>query len=76
MNFRLLVVDDEKNIREGLAESLKMDGYDVVCAVDGDEGWKRFCNGDIDLVIADLKMPGLDGEELMHRILPRLPDFP
>ena len=37
MNFRLLVIDDEKNIREGLADFLKMGGYDVVCAVDGDE---------------------------------------
>jgi len=76
MNFRLLVIDDEKNIREGLADFLKMGGYDVVCAVDGDEGWKLFCNGDIDLVITDLKMPGLGGEELMHRILAQSPGFP
>ena len=76
MNFRLLVIDDEKNIREGLAESLKMDGYDVVCAVDGDEGWNRFCNGDIDLVITDLKMPGEGGDELMRRILAQAPGFP
>ena len=76
MNFRLLVIDDEKNIREGLADFLKMDGYDVVCAIDGDEGWKRFCNGDIDLVITDLKMQGLGGEELMHRILAQSPGFP
>jgi DNA-binding NtrC family response regulator len=76
MNFRLLVIDDEKNIREGLAEFLKMEGYDVVCAMDGDEGWKRFCSGDIDLVITDLKMPGLGGEELMRRILAQAPGFP
>jgi len=76
MNFRLLVIDDEKNIREGLADFLKMEGYDVVCAMDGDEGWKRFCAGDIDLVITDLKMPGLGGEELMRRILAQAPGFP
>jgi DNA-binding NtrC family response regulator len=76
MNFRLLVIDDEKNIREGLAEFLRMEGYDVVCAMDGDEGWNRFCNGDIDLVITDLKMPGLGGEELMRRILAQSPGFP
>jgi len=76
MNFRLLVIDDEKNIREGLADFLKMDGYDVVCAMDGVEGWNRFCNGDIDLVITDLKMPGLGGEELMRRILAQSPGFP
>jgi len=76
MNFRLLVIDDEKNIREGLAEFLRGDGYDVVCAENGDEGWNCFCAGDVDLVITDLKMPGLSGDELMHRILSQAPGFP
>jgi DNA-binding NtrC family response regulator len=76
MNFRLLVIDDEKNIREGLAEYLIEDGYDVVCAQNGEEGWELFSNGDIDLVITDLKMPGLDGKELMRRILSSSPGFP
>jgi DNA-binding NtrC family response regulator len=76
MNFRLLVIDDEKNIREGLAESLMEDGYDVICAENGEEGWKLFANGDIDLVITDLRMPGLTGEDLMHRILAQAPGFP
>jgi len=76
MNFRLLVIDDEKNIREGLAESLIEEGYDVVCAENGDEGWKLFSNGDIDLVITDLKMPGIGGEELMRRIVSNAPGFP
>jgi len=76
MNFRLLVIDDEKNIREGLSEFLQSDGYEVVCAADGDEGWNRFCAGDIDLVITDLKMPGFTGDELMRRILARAPGFP
>ncbi|MCL2765761.1 MAG: sigma-54 dependent transcriptional regulator [Treponema sp.] len=76
MNFRLLVIDDEKNIREGLAEALQGDGYDVVCAENGDEGWKYFSNGDVDLVITDLKMPEMGGEELMKRILAQAPGFP
>jgi DNA-binding NtrC family response regulator len=76
MNFRLLVIDDEKNIREGLAEYLIEDGYDVTCAQNGEEGWELFSNGDIDLVITDLKMPGLDGRELMRRILSSSPGFP
>ncbi|MCL2271712.1 MAG: sigma-54 dependent transcriptional regulator [Treponema sp.] len=76
MGFRLLVIDDEKNIREGLAESLAGDGYDIVCAENGDEGWKIFSGGDIDLVITDLKMPGFSGEEIMRRILSREPGFP
>ena len=76
MNFRLLVIDDEKNIRNGLAEALQGDGYDVVCAENGDEGWNYFNNGDIDLVITDLKMPGLGGDELLKRILSQAPGFP
>jgi len=76
MNFRLLVIDDEKNIRNGLAEALQGDGYEVACAENGDEGWERFNNGDIDLVITDLKMPGLGGDELLKRILSQAPGFP
>ncbi|MDR0669335.1 MAG: sigma-54 dependent transcriptional regulator [Treponema sp.] len=76
MKFRLLVVDDEKNIREGLAVSLEMDGYEVVTAVDGDVGLKRFGKGDIDLVITDLRMPGLSGEELLRHVTTENPGIP
>jgi DNA-binding NtrC family response regulator len=76
MNFRLLIVDDEKNIREGLAAALEMDGYEVVTACDGSEGWRRFEKGDIDLIITDIRMPGLSGEELQRKINAALPGFP
>jgi len=76
LKFKLLIADDEKNIREGLATSLEMDGYDTVCAADGTQAWALFGRGDIDLVIADLKMPGLDGGELMRRILAEAPGLP
>ncbi|MHB9294107.1 putative Regulatory protein AtoC [Hollandina sp. SP2] len=76
MKFKLLVVDDEKNIREGLAASLEMDGYEVVTAAQGDEGWKRFQKGDLDLVITDLRMAGLNGEELLKRITAESPGIP
>jgi DNA-binding NtrC family response regulator len=76
VNFRLLVIDDEKNIREGLAEYLAQDGYDVVCAENGDEGLKLFSQGDVDLIITDLKMPGISGEDLMRKILAQAPGFP
>ena len=76
MKFKLLIVDDEKNIREGLAASLDMDGYETVCAAGGEEAWDLFGRGDIDLVITDLRMPGMDGEELMRRILAENPGFP
>jgi len=76
MKFHLLVIDDEKNIREGLAEYLEEEGYEVACAKDGEEGWNLFSKGDIDLVITDVRMPGIGGEELMRRILAQSPGFP
>ncbi|GMO50215.1 MAG: sigma-54 dependent transcriptional regulator [Termitinemataceae bacterium] len=76
MEFKLLIVDDEKGIREGLAESLVSDGYIVETAKDGNEGWERFAKGDIDLVITDLRMPGLSGEELLKRIKTESPGVP
>ena len=76
MRFRLLVVDDEKNIREGLAASLEMDGYQVETAADGDAALRRFRKGDIDLLITDLRMPGLSGEELLKRVDAETPGIP
>ncbi|MDR1419304.1 MAG: sigma-54 dependent transcriptional regulator [Treponema sp.] len=76
MKFRLLVVDDEKNIREGLAAALEMDGYEVATSKDGLEGWKRFEKGDVDLVITDLKMPGMSGEEFLRNIGTETPGLP
>ncbi|MEJ5188436.1 MAG: sigma-54 dependent transcriptional regulator, partial [Breznakiellaceae bacterium] len=76
MKFKLLVVDDEKNIREGLAEALQLDGHEVALAADGDEAYNRFQKGDIDLVITDLRMPGMSGEELLRRITSESPGLP
>jgi DNA-binding NtrC family response regulator len=76
MKFKLLIVDDEKNIREGLAAALEMDGHEAVVAADGAEGWKLFGKGDIDLVITDLRMPGMSGEELLRHIGTESPGLP
>ncbi len=76
MKFRLLAADDEKHIREGLAAALRMDGYDVVTAADGSEAFKRFQKGDIDLVITDLRMPGMEGDALLKKILAESPGTP
>jgi DNA-binding NtrC family response regulator len=76
MKFKVLVVDDEKNIRDGLAAALALDGYEAETAADGDAGWRRFEQGDLDLVITDLRMPGLSGEELLRRIGAESPGVP
>jgi DNA-binding NtrC family response regulator len=76
MKAKLLIVDDEKHIREGLEKALTIDGYDVELASDGKEALSKIEEGDIDLVITDLKMPNLSGEELMKEALDNYPYLP
>ena len=76
MKGKLLIVDDEKHIREGLQKALSVDGFDVMLSSDGREAIKMIEEGDIDLVITDLKMPRLSGEELMKKIIERYPYLP
>ena len=76
MKFNILVADDEKNIREGLGKVLEMEGHKVFLARDGLEALNRIEPGDIDLVITDLKMPNLSGEELLRRSKAEFPNLP
>ncbi len=76
MRFNILVVDDEKNIRVGLGKSLELDGYNVFLAPDGKEALGRVETSDVDLIIADLKMPRLSGEELLKRMTASYPTVP
>ena len=61
----ILIVDDEKNTREGLLWSLEGEEYDVLTAATGEEGLETIRSRDVHLLITDLKMPGMDGMELM-----------
>ncbi len=65
----ILVVDDEKNIREGLRISLSREGHNLYCAGDGIEALDILKKEPVDLVITDLRMPNMDGETLMRTIL-------
>lgn len=76
MNFTILVIDDEKNIREGLSAALELEGYSVRLAADGREGLAQIEKGDIDLVITDLRMPGISGEEVLSRVRGESPGIP
>jgi nitrogen regulation protein NR(I) len=72
---RILIADDEINIRRVLEAILKRDGYDVVTAANGDEALALMSRG-IHTVITDLKMPGLDGMGLLKRLSVDFPDIP
>ncbi len=73
---QILVVDDELNLRRVLAAQLSRDGYDVHTAADGAAGLEALANHHIDLLITDLKMPGIDGMELLRRALRDEPELP
>ncbi|MCX5995662.1 MAG: response regulator, partial [Chloroflexi bacterium] len=70
----ILIVDDEESIRDLLSTKLKADGYDCEVAADGNEAlWKAFMK-DFDIVLLDIKMPGLSGMEVLSRIVIDHPD--
>lgn len=71
---KLLLVDDEEAIVRVLSVSLKSDGYDVIPAYSGQEGLELFEKNIPPIVLTDIKMPGMDGLELLRRIKNENPD--
>jgi len=71
---RLLVVDDEKSMRDLLEEYLKDFGYEVACAANGQEALKLYKMAHFDVVISDLIMSPVDGMELLGEIKEIDPD--
>ncbi len=66
--LKLLLVDDEEGIRKVLKITLESAGYEVSLAADGEAGLDIFIRENPDIVITDIKMPGIDGIELLKRI--------
>jgi CheY-like chemotaxis protein len=62
--LHVLVVDDDLQVREVIADYLTMDGHRVEVAVDGREGLEKFLGSQFDLAIVDLAMPELNGNQL------------
>jgi len=65
---RLLVVDDEDSILQFVSYNLKKEGYEVVCAHDGDTALALFDRDPFDLVVLDIMLPGADGYEVCRRL--------
>lgn len=66
--MRILVVEDDQIIREGISEYLSEFGYDIVQAKDGQEALKNFESNEINLVILDIQIPLLNGLEVLKEI--------
>lgn len=76
MKFTILIIDDEDNIRNGLATNFELEDYEVKTASNGQEGLDLVAKGDIDLVITDLRMDGISGEEVVKRVTTETPGIP
>jgi DNA-binding NtrC family response regulator len=72
---RMLVVDDESNARNALGELLREEGYAVETAADGFKALAKFDDFSPDLVLTDLRMPGMDGLELLRSVRKRDPEI-
>ena len=71
---RILIVDDEAVARISLAEVLRLEGYDVQMAASGEEALRLVERQPFDLMVVDLKMPGMDGIQLTEAVQNRAPD--
>lgn len=65
----ILVVDDERNLRLLYEKELSDEGYRVILAADAKEAFAHLSAGRPDLIVLDIKMPGMDGLEALGRIL-------
>jgi DNA-binding NtrC family response regulator len=71
----ILIVDDEEGLREGLGKLLEDEGYVVLCAETGEEALDVLQQSRTDLVLTDMRMPGMDGIELLKKIRERYGDL-
>ncbi len=65
---KILVVEDDKFLREMISRKLDKEGYDVIQAVDGEKGEIKIKEEKPDLVLLDLILPGIDGFEVLERV--------
>ncbi|RMD86014.1 MAG: sigma-54-dependent Fis family transcriptional regulator [Calditrichaeota bacterium] len=64
----ILIVDDEKDIVQLMSETLNQWGYHTITAQDGQEALEKFRQKPVDVVVTDLKLPGMDGVKLLEEI--------
>lgn len=73
---RILIIDDERSVRSSLRETLEFEDYEVDEALDGVEGLEKIQNGNFDLIFCDIKMPRMDGMELLAQVQKNFPELP
>ena len=73
--IRILVVDDEDTVRDLLQRSLEGAGYDVVAAANGEEALYEMSQREVEVVLLDVKMPGMSGLEVLGKLTTDWPDI-
>lgn len=66
---KILIIDDERSIRKALREILEFEKYEVDEAQDGKEGFEKAKSGTFDVIFSDIKMPQMDGMELLEKLM-------
>jgi DNA-binding response OmpR family regulator len=72
----ILVIEDDVSILKGLKDNLSFEGYRVLSASEGNEGLKTALDQQIDLLLLDLMLPGMNGYEICRRVKKEKPDLP
>jgi len=68
MAKNILIIEDDKFLRELIAQKLRKEGYDISEAIDGEEGIKKVKEEKPDLILLDLILPGIDGFEVLSKV--------
>ncbi len=71
---KILVIDDESSIRRTLKDVLEYEKHEVELAEDGFEGLEKAENGEFDIILCDIKMPKMDGIEVLEKLQGKVPD--
>ena len=67
--MKVLIIDDERSIRNTLKEILEFEGHEISLAADGKEGLEMALAGNFDVIFCDIKMPGMDGVEVLEKLV-------
>lgn len=76
MSKRILIVDDDSQIRASLRKALQAESYEVLVAADGEEGIEKFSAGPVDLLLLDLNLPVKGGWDIFERLTSMNPLVP